>query len=300
MKTFALTLGVLAAALLLLYGAGRLMIARAETADAPPRTPLDGAHFIQTRSGRVHYLDTGKGPVILLLHGSGRSIADWQEGLVERLARHHRVIAYDYYGNGFSERNPAFTYGYDLWVTQAVDLLDALHVDHVTVVGQSVGGALACILAVDHPSRVDHVVTIGTGMAIEPQQFALVVPGIGEIAFARMTSFGELYSQRHRAALEASFKIKGTRAAILQYVRRQMTVDGARLAFGSVFENVKVPVLHLSGSRDTHISPDTARALADRTHGKFVLVEGVGHNVHIEAPDATAQAIESFLSGRKR
>jgi pimeloyl-ACP methyl ester carboxylesterase len=163
-------------------------------------------------------------------------------------------------------------------------------------VGQSVGGALACIMAVDYPPRVDHVVTIGTGMAIEPQQFALVVPGVGEIAFARMSSFGELYSRRHRTALEASFRIKGTWAAILQYVPRQMTIDGARLVFGNVFESV--PVLHLSGSRDAHISPDAARALAKRTHGKFVLVEGVGHNVHIEAPDRTAHEIEDFLSAR--
>jgi pimeloyl-ACP methyl ester carboxylesterase len=297
-RTFALTLGILVVGLALLYLMGRLMIARVETADSPPRIPLDGAHFIETRSGRVHYLDTGQGPAILLMHGSGRSIADWQEGLVQRLARHHRVIAYDYYGNGFSQRSAAFTYGYDLWVREGIDLLDALHVKHVTAVGQSVGGALACIMAVDYPARVDHVVTIGTGMAIEPQQFALALPGVGEIAFARMSSFGELYSPRHRAALEASFRIKGTRAAILQYVRRQMTVDGARLVFGNVFEGVPVSVLHLSGSRDSHISPDAARALAKRTHGKFVLVDGVGHNVHIEAPDRTAREIEDFLMAR--
>jgi pimeloyl-ACP methyl ester carboxylesterase len=289
------TFVALAALLGTLYAAGRIMIARVETVDASTLAPLPGAEFIQTRSGRVHCLDVGEGPPVLLMHGSGRSIVDWQQGVVQGLSRQHRVIAFDYYGNGFSERSPAFTYGYDLWVQEAVDLLDALDVKHVTVVGQSVGGALACILAADHPTRVDHVVTIGTGMAIEPQQFLLAVPGVGEVLFANVSSFGETYSDDHRKALEASFKVKGTRAALLQYIRRQMTIDGLRLLFG-VFEDIDVPVLHISGSRDNHISAEAARALARRTHGTFVLVEGVGHNVHIEAPGRTVQEIEKFLA----
>jgi len=133
--------------------------------------PAEGAKFITTTLGRVHYIDGGEGPPILLMHGSGRSIADWQEGTIERLALHHRVIAFDYFGNGFSERTASYTYGYDLWVNEAVALLSALKIEHVTVIGHSVGGALACILAADHPELADHVVTIGTGMTIEPQQF---------------------------------------------------------------------------------------------------------------------------------
>lgn len=284
----------LAIVLVVLFVVGRMMIARVETLETAAATALPGAKFMQTRSGRVHYLDIGRGPAILLLHGSGRSIIDWRQGVAEGLARHHRVIAFDYYGNGFSARSSRFSYGYDLWVRQAADLLDALHLDHVTVVGQSVGGALACLFAVEHPERVDHVVTIGTGLTIEPQQFLPAIPGVGEIMFARMSSFGETYSQAHRAALEAAYRIRGTREALLEYIRRQMIVDGPRLMFG-VFEDVRVPVLHIHGSNDEHIPVEAGRALARRTHGQFALVENVGHNVHIEAPERTVVEIESFL-----
>src|SRR5262245_53373939 len=93
----------------------RRRIARIETVDSENVRPVQGGKFVQTRSGRVHCVDVGEGKPVLLFHGSGRSTADWQEGVVDLLSRHHRVIAFDYYGSGRSERNPEFTYGYGLW-----------------------------------------------------------------------------------------------------------------------------------------------------------------------------------------
>ncbi len=287
---------VLVATLFLLgaYLVGCALTTRVETIDWQSLQPATGAAFVTTATGRIHYVDVGDGPPILLMHGSGRSIADWQEGTLSLLAARHRVIAFDYFGNGLSERNPRFRYGYDLWVNEAVELLDALGIDHVTVIGHSVGGALACVLAADHPGRVDHVVTIGTGMAIEPAQLLLLVPGVGEIAIARAATFGPTYSAPHRAALETAYRVRGTRAALLAYVRRQATIDGLRLVRGT-FEDVKVPVLHVSGSRDTNISPAVARQLANRTGGRFVLIEGATHMVHIDAPARLVEEIEAFL-----
>ncbi len=278
-----------------LYIAGSRAIARVETIDIATVAPAAGAKFTQTRSGRVHHLDVGDGSVVLLMHGSGRSIADWQEGVVERLALHHRVIAFDFYGFGFSDRDPRFVYGYDLWVQQAIDLLDALQINVVTVVGHSVGGALACILAADHPERIDHVVTIGTGMTIEPAQFIPAIPGLGEFKMAKETMFGPAASHRNLAALEAAYKIKGTRGALLTYIRRQMTVDGVRLLRG-VFEDVKAPVLHVSGGEDRNIPPEVARRLTKRTRGSFVLIPGASHNVHTEAPAHLVEETERFLA----
>lgn len=295
MRMILFVLAAIGAVLGALYVVGVQMTAAVETVEWRDVEPAPGARFITTQTGRIHYVDVGQGPAILLMHGSGRSIADWQEGAIERLSAHHRVIAFDYFGNGFSERSGTFTYGYDLWVNEAVELLRALNIPHVTVIGHSVGGALACILAADHPDLVDHVVTIGTGMTIEPQQFLPLIPGVGEIMFASAKNFGDTYSQRHRVALETAYTVKGTRAAVLQYIRRQLTVDGLRLVWGT-FEDVKVPVLHLSGSRDVNIAPAIARDLAKRTHGKFVSIEGATHMVPIDAPDRLAEEVEKFLA----
>ena len=286
--------GLAAACLAGLFVMGRRAFARIEDVDSETVSPASGAKFIQTRSGRVHYLDIGEGPPVILLHGSGRSIADWREG-AQLLSKQHRVIAFDFYGFGFSERNRHFSYGYDLWIQEAIDLLDALGIVHVTIVGHSVGGALACMVAATHPNRIDHVVTVGTGMAIEPAQFVPVIPGLGEFAMSRQSMFGPAVSEQNRAELEAAFRIRGTRAALLMYIRRQMTIDGLRLLRG-VFEDVRAPVLHVSGSDDRNIPPRSAQELVLRTGGGFVLIQGATHMVHTDKPAELVATIESFLA----
>lgn len=295
MRIFLLCLAGVSIALGALYVVGVLQTSRVETVGWQALGPQPGTRFITTKTGRTHYVDVGEGPPVLLMHGSGASLDGWRQGVTQRLAKNHRVIAFDYFGNGFSERNSGFTYGYDLWVNQAVELLDALKIERVTVIGHSVGGALACVMAANHPDRIDHVVTIGTGMTIEPQQFLLLVPGIGELILANSESYGAAYPEENRAALEAAYKVEGTRAALLSYARRQLTIDGLRLVWGT-FEDVKAPILHLSGSNDVNIAPNIARELVNRTHGKFVLVEGATHYAHIDAPDRIADEVEKFLA----
>ena len=77
----------------------------------------------------MHVLDVGEGDVILLIHGSTGSIADWQEGVVDQLAESYRVVAFDSYGFGLSERSNSLEYGYDLRMQQAIEVLDALEIE---------------------------------------------------------------------------------------------------------------------------------------------------------------------------
>jgi pimeloyl-ACP methyl ester carboxylesterase len=296
-KTLICITGIAAGLLATLFLLGRRRIARVETIDSDSLTPAPLARFAQTRSGRVHCLDVGEGPPVLLFHGSGRSIADWQEGVVDLLAKRHRVIAFDYYGCGRSERNSRFTYGYGLWIQQAVDLLDALGIERVAVAGHSVGGAIACMVAAAHPDRVDRVVTIGTGIAVEPAQFLPVIPGVGELLMSRETMFGPAVSERNGEALEAAFKVRGTRAALLMYIRRQMTIDGLSALVRRDFQRIRAPILHISGSEDRNISVEAARRLTLMTHGELIIIPGATHMVHCEKPAELVAEIERFLVG---
>lgn len=294
MRIFLIALVCIFVALTTAFLVGHYMMAARETTQRAEAPLGPYTRFVETRSGRVHVLDQGVGPVVLLIHGTGRSVADWQEGLADQLSATHRVIAMDYYGHGLSDRNHGLSYGHVLWTQQVIDLLDALGIAQVILVGHSVGGVIVSRVAADHSERVSHVVTVGTGMALDPAQIVPLIPGAGEIVMGSTDIFGDTFSDAHRERLEVAYDIKGTRAALLTYIRRQYTIDGLRLLYG-VYEEIKAPVLHVSGSEDASIPNAAARALSERTKGKFVSVDGIGHDVHIEAPDQLAAEIIRFV-----
>lgn len=299
MKTLLLvTLGV-SLGLYALSALGSLLTRSLETVLRAEHPTDPETRFLTTRSGRVHVLDQGEGDdVILLLHGTGRSVADWQEGLAERLARTHRVIGMDYYGHGASDRAHRWRYGIALWAEQAIDVLDALAIERVTVVGHSAGGCVAAILTADHPERVDRAVFIGHGIAMDPLQAVPLVPGIGEIRMGRTAIFSDVFSPEHERRLNAAYAIRGTRAALLTFLRRQYTIDGLRLLSGT-YEDIERPVLQVHGTEDASIPIAAARGLSPRLReSHFLPVAGVGHDVHVEAPTQLAEAIEAFVSGQ--
>lgn len=278
--------------------AGSFMSRQYETVVRAEKPSDPETRFVETRSGRVHVLDVGTGDeIILLLHGTGRSVADWQEGFGDDLARTHRVIGIDYYGLGMSDRSHSGRYGIDLWAQQAVDVLDALGIETATVVGHSAGGCVAAILTDDHPERVERVVFIGHGMAMDPIQIVPILPGIGEIAMAKTPIFSDIFSAEHERRLSAAYAIRGTRAALLTFLRRQYTIDGFRLVTGT-YETLERPVLQIHGTEDASISISAARDLGERIEdGRFLTLSGIGHDVHIEAPAELADAIRVFIRG---
>ena len=279
-----------------LYVAGKLMACRRETEPQALEPQGPGTRFLVTRSGRVHVLDVGKGDVLLLLHGSGRSVADWQQGFAERLAERFRVVAFDNYGFGHSDRNHPFRYGNALWERQAIDVMDAMGLDRVVVMGHSAGGVVAASLAADHPERIRGAVFVGHGIAMDPEQILPFMPGVGEVMMGRLEVFGSTSSEQHRAQLIPAYRIRGTREALLTFIRRQYTIDGLRLLWGT-YEDIRVPVLQVHGGRDASIPVAAARRLTDRLPAaRFVEVPESGHDVHLDAPEQLARAISAFVA----
>ncbi|AOZ09903.1 alpha/beta fold hydrolase [Cupriavidus malaysiensis] len=140
-------------ALLLVLGAslawftGR--IARRIEQGMPPT-----GRFVDVPGARLHVVERGQGPAILLVHGLSGQLGNFAYGMIEPLARDFRVIAVDRPGSGYSTRQPGT--GADL-PTQAAALaalIDRLGLERPLVVGHSLGGAIALALALGHPGRV--------------------------------------------------------------------------------------------------------------------------------------------------
>ena len=142
MSTF--LIGVLAAAVLLI---GSLVLFTAWTAFRVERSLPPLGRFIEIDGTRIHYLDQGQGPVIVLIHGLGGQMRNFTHSLLGRLTNEFRVILIDRPGSGYSTRSPRTSAGLKAQGELMAKFIDALHLQRPLVVGHSLGGAVALATA---------------------------------------------------------------------------------------------------------------------------------------------------------
>ncbi|BCA56313.1 putative 2-hydroxy-6-ketonona-2,4-dienedioate hydrolase [Nitrospira sp. KM1] len=123
--------------------------------DAFIRLPI---HRVQVHGQTIAYLDTGTGDPVILIHGFGGSMWQWEHQQIP-LSRHVRVITPDLIGSGLSDK-PDVAYSPDQVLDFFLGFMEALHLSRATLVGNSMGAGLAMGMALSHPSRVDKLILI--------------------------------------------------------------------------------------------------------------------------------------------
>jgi pimeloyl-ACP methyl ester carboxylesterase len=279
-----------------LYFTAIRRIARLETEAGDGLPPNVPGRFVQVRSHRVHVIERGEGPAILLVPGTGGTTLDWETSVLDDLARDHRVVALDLFGMGFSERDDAFAYGVTLWADQLVGTLDALGLDRVSVIGQSLGGAIALVFAGTYPSRVNRTVSVDSGPWMPPFMLLMVTPGIGETILARSEYWPERPDQPalYAARLREVYRIRGTRRNLLRAIPGEFFRDG--LTYFRAVSRVQCPTLLVHGAADDIIPVRAAASLRRLVKGSaMVVLDGAGHFSMQDSPRRFLQEVRRFL-----
>jgi len=120
--------------------------ARKITAAFPP-----SGKFMDVDGQRIHYVDKGQGPAIVMIHGLGGNLMNYSYALGDRLARDHRVIMVDRPGSGHSVRPKGAPANLKAQAETLAKLVRNLKLDRPVLVGHSLGGALSLTIAADHP-----------------------------------------------------------------------------------------------------------------------------------------------------
>lgn len=117
-------------------------------------------HVTPVARTRIAWYDRGQGPPLVMLIGTGSTMAEWDPALLRLLARDHRLILFDYPGLGLS--GPWHGYSFDSLADATAGLMGAIGLPRADILGWSMGGFVAQRLAIDYPRRIAHLILAGT------------------------------------------------------------------------------------------------------------------------------------------
>jgi esterase len=249
----------------------------------------------------LHHRDLGGtgGPPMVLLHGMLGSSRNWQTAGRE-LAAARRVYALDLRNHGLSPHARGMSYG--LMAADVMAWLDAQGLGPVDLVGHSLGGKVAMVIACAHPQRVARLVVVD----IAPRDYSWPERR-GE--FAAMNSL-DLGSLRSRADAESRMEaqVPGWAARKFLTTNLERTPDGWKwqinlpaitAALPELERNPLVagdrylgPALFVAGGRSGYVrAEDRGAILAHFPAARFVVIPESGHSPHIEARDSLVGAM---------
>ena len=266
--------------------------------------------FIEFSNGKIHYELSGpeNGQIVVLINGLTTPYFVWDNNANELKNAGFRVLRYDHYGRGFSDR-PVVAYDRDLYDQELMDLLQKLKLKlPVHIVGLSMGGAISVIFADRHPEMVSSLSLFAPAGFPVKQTFAIklaTTPVVGEYIMAvlgdRIILQGIKKAFIHPEKLpefEESFKaqmrFKGFNEALLSTIR-VMRMDQLRDAYERLGKQNK-PVLLIWGRKDMILPfSHSEKAKTALPKAEFHAIEDGGHNLNYEDPDIVNPILVEFL-----
>jgi haloalkane dehalogenase len=269
-------------------------------------------HYVEQDGLRLHYLDEGEGPPVLLLHGE----PTWSylyRTIIPELTPVARVIAPDYFGFGRSDKPLAQdAYTYDFHVGSIARLVEELDLRDATVVVQDWGGPVGLRVATEHPDRFSRLVVMNTGVgggrppSDEWLRFRDWLRRLGtEIVPGRLVALSAVQPIADEVveAYSAPWPVTESKAGILAFPELvPISPDhpdlAAHMAVREAVSRWERPALVLFGDSDPIFSPRAAERMAELIPGAgpAELVEGAGHFLQEDRGPEIGRRIAQFLA----
>jgi pimeloyl-ACP methyl ester carboxylesterase len=291
------------------------------TACSPPSSipaQFDAIERIAIRTVLVHdqriaYLDVGAGPPVILIHGFGGSMWQW-EHQQHALSQHFRVLTLDLPGAGLSDK-PEIDYRPDQMLDFFVGFMDAVEIPQTTLVGNSMGAGLAIGMALAHPTRVAKLVLIdglpqhvmekltspSVRRALETSAPSWLV-SLGNWLFGSLMTESVLQEIVHDPALLTP--------AVIERSKRNRQRPGLIKPIMAVRENIPLwesgfaarigeithPTLVIWGEEDRVFPIAVGKELHQTIKGsRFIRIPTAGHIPQWERPDLVNQELITFI-----
>jgi pimeloyl-ACP methyl ester carboxylesterase len=298
--------GILAASAIV----NQLFARRAEQSNPPQ------GKFLNIQGVRLHFVERGNGEALILLHGNGSMVQDFEtSGLIDMAAKSYRVIAFDRPGYGHSDRPRSVVWTANAQAALISEAMTQLGVSRAIVLGHSWGASVAVALALRHPDAVsalvlasgyfypslrsDVVTSSGPAFPIFGDVLRYTIsPIVGRIIWPLVLR--KLFGPSHAPPKFDGFPVEMT---LRPSTIRASAADAALMipdAFAAQahYGELKIPVALIAGEADRIVDSgrQSGRLHKEVCQSTYDPVQGAGHMVHQTAPERVMAAIEIVSS----
>lgn len=309
--------GIFLGILLLILMAGPFLVPVPPLENTVPAEQLmdPDSQFIEVNGLRVHYKIHGQGePFFILLHGFGASLFSWHEVTIP-LSEFGTVIAYDRPAFGLTERPMEWEgespYSQQSQVELVIGLMDVLNIEKAILVGNSVGGTISMMTALQYPDRVQVLILVdpavyaggGAPSWVKPILRTPQMDHLGPLVAHQIQTRGpELIKLAwHDLSKVTPETLEGYRKPLqvenwdkaLWY----LTISSQEIGLVEQLNELTLPIMVITGDDDRIVPTEQSIQLAkDLPNSILRIIHQCGHVPHEECPDEFMQVVEEFLT----
>ncbi len=276
---------------------------------APPDT---AERFVSVGKTKLHYVESGSGRPVVMIHGNAGDLHDFEFGTLDLLTRSYHVIAFDLPGHGLSKM-PGKAKG--TIQEQAVTLhqaLIALGVKDPILVGHSWGGAVALAYALLYPHEISALVLLAPAAYVDhredvPAEFLLRrLPLFSDFCIALFKPIlGRKLLKHHLKDafspdpvpddyLKSAATVWLDRKHLKAFIRNDVMVDSSLRKLSPQYQKIQAPVIIVTGDSDLTVSPQQNAFNLHKaiTNSELVVIPHAGHQIPEMHPEAVRRAVD--------
>lgn len=253
---------------------------------------------LQDLDAHLFYHDLpGIKPALVMLHGLGSASSSWYpRAAAHPRLRDHRALLIDLLGYGYSDRPSNHDYSMESQAAHVASLLDHLQLASCTVIGHSMGGSIAILLADSRPDLVSHLIVAEGNLDPGPGFVSGRIVSVSEQEFTTF-KYAQFYQQMHDAGYHDYAGTVRSSDPLCLYRSAASLIAGRTPTYRERFYAAAMPRTFLFGERTL---PDPDEHLLRERGVDVRIVPGASHDMMGDNPDGFALAVADAIAAVSR
>ncbi len=263
---------------------------------------------LQLTDAEIYYEVHGHGQAIVFLSETACDGEVWKIHQVPEFSKDHRVIIHDYRGTGQSSK-PSIDYTTQMFARDVIALMDYIKADNAIIMGHSMRGRVAQLLALDYPRRVKRLVLASTGSHY-PKTKGLPFEIIREMIewgyekyerdHSILVGFTEEFVKEHPERVEHYLRVRMQNLCPVEFYLRHLLARQGHDTSGRL-KDIRQPTLILVGEDDRNMTSEVNHRMSSDIlasgipNSKLVVLQNERHSYFFANPDAAHKIIRDFI-----